>query len=139
MKAVLRQVEGFQLVGTAETGHSVVLHSPQEEGEGWKGISPMQLVLLAAGGCTMMDIVHDLRKMRQDVEDVEVHVEADRAEEPPKVFTRVRMTYVVRGRGVRPDRVARAIQLSQEKYCSVGIMLRRAGVAVDTDFRVEET
>lgn len=137
MKAVVKQLEGNLLVGTAGTGHSLVLHAP-EDGENWRGISPMQLLLLAAGGCTALDVIYDLRKMRQDVDRVEVHLEGERAPDPPRVFTHVRMTYVVRGRHVRRDRAERAIQLSQEKYCNVTLTLKRAGTQVETDLRVEE-
>lgn len=137
-RGVVRQVEGNQLVATADTGHSVVLHALREGEEEWKGFSPMQLVLLGAGGCTALDVIQDLRKMRQPVERVEVHLESGRAPDPPHVFTWIRITYVVWGNGVRRDRVERAIELSQEKYCSATIMLKRAGVEVEWDLRLED-
>lgn len=137
MDAVVRLVEDQRFEAVTGTGQRVVLHAPEDPETPRTGPSPMELALLATGGCTAVDVVGILRRMREDVTGLEVRLEAERAEEPPRVFTRVRMTYVVRGSGLRRDRVERAVRLSQERYCSVSIMLRRAGVAITTAVEVD--
>jgi putative redox protein len=83
----------------------------------------MELLLAGTGGCTAFDIAMILKKSRQDVNGCEVRLSAERAAEDPKVFTRINMHFVVRGRGLKPDAVERAVKLSAEKYCSASIML----------------
>lgn len=84
---------------------------------------PMELLLAGAGGCTSFDVITILRKGRQDVVDCTVKLTAQRAAEDPKVFTRIDMHFVVKGRGLKPEAVERAVRLSAEKYCSASIML----------------
>jgi putative redox protein len=86
----------------------------------------METVLLALAGCTGMDVVSILQKMRVPLEGLEIRVTAERAEEHPKVFTRIALEYIVTGADLRPDQVTRAVELSQTQYCSVSAMLRRA-------------
>jgi putative redox protein len=104
---------------------------------GVAGASPMEMVLAAAGACSAMDVISILKKKRQKVTGFAVEVAGVRAEEHPMLFTEVDMLYIVRGEGVDPTAVTRAIELSQTKYCSVSIMLQNAGVDVRTDFRIE--
>ena len=101
------------------------------------GPSAMELVLMGAGGCSAYDVVAILEKARQDVERVEVRLEADRAEDVPKVFTRINMHFIVTGRSVSEERVARAIELSATKYCSATQMLNKTA-EVTTSFEVVE-
>ena len=101
------------------------------------GPSAMELVLMGAGGCSAYDVVTILEKARQDVERVEVRLEADRAEDVPKVFTRINMHFIVTGRSVSEERVARAIELSATKYCSATQMLSKTA-EVTTSFEVVE-
>jgi putative redox protein len=98
----------------------------------------MELVLIGLGGCSAYDVVDILEKGRQAIEDVEVELEAERAPEPPKVFTRIHMHYVVKGRGLSRDKVERAIKLSAEKYCSASAMLAKTAT-ITHDFEVVET
>ena len=86
----------------------------------------MEMFLIGLGGCTAFDVVHILKRARQPVTDCVVEVEADRAEQPPKVFTRIRVHFIVSGVGLAEKQVARAVQLSAEKYCSASIMLGKA-------------
>ena len=86
---------------------------------------PMEMVLVGTGGCTAYDVVLILRKSGQDVRGCDVKLHAERATADPKVFTRIRMDFVVTGRQVKPSMVERAIRLSHEKYCSASIMLAR--------------
>ena len=92
---------------------------------------------MGAGGCSAIDVVHILRKARQDLVDCVVELEAERAPEDPKVFTRIHMHYVVTGRGLNPAQVERAIKLSKEKYCSATIMLAKTA-EVTSDYEIRE-
>ena len=83
-------------------------------------------IAVALGGCTGMDVVPLLKKMRQNVTAVELNITAERSEEHPKVYTRIDLEYVVVGSDLAEDKVRRAIELSQEKYCSVSAMLKKA-------------
>jgi len=127
-----------QFVGTDGLGHSVVMDSrPEYKGEG-SGIRPIELVLHGLAGCTGMDVISVLEKKRQDVRGIEVTVKGvQREDEFPKIYTTVEIEYVVTGFGVSPEAVARAIQLSEEKYCTVGGMLGEQ-VKMSTSYRVVE-
>ena len=85
----------------------------------------MEMVLIGTGGCSAFDVVHILQKGREAVEDCIVELEAERAGQDPKVFTRIHMHFVVKGRGLAQNKVERAIRLSLEKYCSASAMLAR--------------
>jgi len=98
----------------------------------------MELVLIGTGGCTAFDVIHILEKGREAVEDVIVELDADRAEQDPKVFTRVHMHFVVKGKGLAPAKVERAIALSAEKYCSASAMIAKTA-AITHDFEIVDT
>ena len=93
-----------------------------------KGPSPVQGALLSAMACAAADVVLILRKERVPFTSLEIEADAERAAEDPKVFTKIRLHYKIRGNGIQDSAVKRAIDLSSEKYCTVGIMLRRGGV-----------
>lgn len=126
MRAKVRWSEGLQFVGTSESGHALVLDTRAEVGGLEAGPSPMELVLIALGGCTGMDVVSILRKMRVEWERFEVGLEAERAEEHPKAFTEIHMTYRIWGADIPEDKLKKAIDLSLERYCSVGAMLAKS-------------
>ena len=130
MKARLKQIEGTRFLGESESGHGVVIDPDKQF-----GASPMELVLMGAGGCTCYDVVSILKKARQDVRDVQVELDADRADTEPKVFTRIHFHFIVRGRDINPEHVERAISLSAEKYCSASIMLGKTAV-ISHDFEI---
>ncbi len=137
MKAAVKWVEDRTFVGTTESGHAVAFGTAH--GDGAKpGPSPMELVLLGTGGCTAWDVVNILGKGREPVDDVAVALEADRAEDEPRVFTRIHLHFTVTGRGVDPRKVARAIDLSMDKYCSASAMLAKTA-AITHDFEVIDT
>ena len=137
MKARIQLVEGMTFVAESGSGHAVVVDAAPNVGGRDLGARPMELVLMGAGSCTAIDVVHILRKARQAVSGCVVELDAERAEADPKVFTRIRLHYVVSGKGLAPAQVERAIRLSKEKYCSATIML--AGTAtVEYDFEVRE-
>ena len=123
MRARVKWVEGVAFVAETGSGHAVVVDGAPEYGGRNLGPRPMELVLAGTAACTAFDVVSILRKARQPVADCVVEVEADRAAEDPKVFTRLRFRYDVYGDGLNPAHVERAVKLSKEKYCSASIML----------------
>jgi putative redox protein len=116
-------VEESLFLGQSGSGHTLVMDGPPEVGGRNLGFRPMELLLIGLGGCASFDVVHILRKGRLDVRGCETFVEAERADEDPKVFTRIHLRFVVTGRGLIPAQVERAVKLSAEKYCSASIML----------------
>jgi putative redox protein len=138
MKARIRWIDGAQFVGESGSGHSLVTDGPADGGGRNLGFRPMELLLLGTGGCTAFDVVEILRKSRQPVEDCVVELEAERAPEPPRVFTRIHIHFIVSGKGLNEAAVRRAVDLSAEKYCSASILMRRAGVEMSHDFEVRE-
>ena len=123
------------MVGEAGSGHAVVMDGPPEHGGQNIGIRPMEMLLLGMGGCTQFDVMLILRKARQAVSDCVVQLEAERASEDPKVFTRIHAHFVVKGRDLSDKQVARAIRLSAEKYCSASIMLAKTAT-VTHDYEI---
>jgi putative redox protein len=126
MKARVKWVEDATFVGESGSGHAVVMDGPPDSGGRNLGIRPMEMLLIGMGGCTAFDVVLILRKARQPVTDCVVEIEAERAETVPKVFTRIHVHFIVTGAGLSDKQVARAVQLSAEKYCSASIMLGKA-------------
>jgi putative redox protein len=118
-------------------GQTVQMDSVREGGEPSPGMSPMRMVLAALGGCTAMDVISLMKKMRQDVTHFSVEVNAERATEHPKVYTSFELVFRVRGRNIDRASVERAVSLSEEKYCSVGGMLKKAA-PITTRVEIEE-
>ncbi len=138
MKATVKWVDGAQFMGESGSGHTVVIDGPPDAGGRDMGIRPMELILLGVGGCSNFDVMSMLRKSRQQVVDCRVEVEAERADAVPAVFTKIHLHFVVTGVGLKENHVARAVQLSAEKYCSGSIMMEAAGVEVTHDFEIVE-
>ncbi|MEM3386194.1 MAG: OsmC family protein [Nitrososphaerales archaeon] len=120
----VKMIEGFKLEGLDEEGHSVAMDLPKDLGGEGAGFTPMKLLLVALAGCTALDIINILKKQRQNLSLLEVHADGDRAEEPPKYYTQIRLKYILKGDALSEDAVKRAIRLSEEKYCSVMANLR---------------
>jgi putative redox protein len=137
MKSTITWMKDRTFTGQTESGHSIVIGTAHEGGPK-PGPSAMELVLMGAGSCSAWDVVEILQKGRERVEDVIVELDADRAPEPPKVFTRLHLHFVVKGRGLSPAKVERAIALSVEKYCSAVAMLQKTAT-VTHDFEVVDT
>jgi putative redox protein len=137
MKARIKLVEGITFVAESGSGHGVVVDAAQDIGGKNLGARPMELVLMGTGACSAIDVVHILRKARQPITDCVVEVEAQRADQDPKVFTSIHLHYIVTGRGLAQAQVERAIKLSKEKYCSATIMLA-ASAAITFDYEVRE-
>ncbi|MET3581714.1 putative redox protein [Mesorhizobium robiniae] len=138
MKARVKWVEERTFVGESGSGHKLVLGTAFGPDGKTPGPSPMELVLLGTGGCAAYDVVHILEKGREAVEDCVVELDADRAEVDPRVFTRIHMHFIVKGRALSPDKVRRAINLSIEKYCSASAMIAKTA-EITHDFEVIDT
>ncbi|MDC7718506.1 OsmC family protein [Vogesella sp. DC21W] len=137
MKARLKWVDGVCFMGETGSGHAVVMDGAPEGGGRNLGPRPMELLLLGTAGCTSYDVLSILKKSRQDVRDCWVEMDAERADTDPKVFTRIHFHFVVVGRSLKADVVARAISLSAEKYCSASIMLGKTA-DITHDFEIRE-
>ncbi len=135
MKARVKWLDGVTMVGEAGSGHAIVMDGPPDLGGRNLGVRPMEMLLLGMGGCTEFDVLLILRKARQEVTGCEVRLEAERADTDPKVFTRIHAHFVVSGRNLSEKRVAKAISLSAEKYCSASIMLG-ATAAITHDYEI---
>ncbi|APZ41840.1 OsmC family protein [Acidihalobacter ferrooxydans] len=123
MKARVKWLDHMSFVGESESGHSVVMDGAPEFGGRNLGVRPMEMLLLGMGGCTSFDVVNILKRGRQDMVDCEALIEAERAADHPKVFTRIHVHFIVSGHNLSEQRVAKAIELSAEKYCSASLML----------------
>ncbi len=137
MKAKIQWIGDVGFEGSADSGHKVTMDGPPDHGGKNRGCRPMELVLIGMGGCTSFDVVHILKKGRQDITDCVAHIEAERAETDPKVFTKIHIHFVVTGRKLDPKRVDNAITLSAEKYCSASIMLGKTA-RITHDFEIVE-
>lgn len=135
MKARVKWVEQVSFLGETESGHAVLMDGSPAAGGRNLGPRPMEMLLLGAGGCTSFDVISILKKSRQAVSDCYVELSAERADEDPKVFTKIHMHFVVKGKDIKQDVVERAIKLSAEKYCSASIMLG-ATAKMTHDFEV---
>lgn len=114
----------------SETGHTVVMDGPPDHGGKNQGARPMEMMLIGMGGCSSFDVVHILKKSRQDVTDCVAEIEAERADAVPSVFTKIHLHFVVTGNNLKESMVSNAVKLSAEKYCSASIMLSKGGVDV---------
>lgn len=134
MKARIKWVENVSFVAESGSGHAIVLDGAPEAGGRNLGARPMELVLMGAGACSAFDVVMILKKARQPVTDCVCELDADRAETDPKVFTHIRMKFVVTGKSLDRKQVERAVHLSHDKYCSATIMLAKtATISVETE------
>jgi putative redox protein len=138
MKARIKWIENVSFVAESGSGHALVMDGAPEGGGRNLGPRPMEVMLMGTGGCTAYDVVHILKKSRAPVSDCVLEIDAERADEDPKVFTRIHFHFIVTGHGLKPAQVERAVQLSAEKYCSASIMLGKTA-AITHDFEIRET
>jgi len=125
-KAQVKWIGKMSFVGKANSKHPVVMDTNPEVGGEDAGVRPMELILIGLGGCTGMDVVSILKKMRVDFDSLTMEVEADRAKEYPRVYREIRLKYIIQGDDVPEEKFKRAIELSQTKYCAIGAMLKKA-------------
>lgn len=133
MEAKVKWHQNNTFIGRSASGHAVVFDGNKEDSV---APSPMEMVLMAAGACSSVDVVSILKKSRQQVVDCEVTLTGERAETVPKVFTKIHLHFDVTGFDLSEKQVERAVQLSADKYCSVSIMLS-GSVAVTHSFSVK--
>ncbi len=138
METRIKWLDGISFVAHSGSGHSVVMDGGADAGGQDLGVRPMELLLMGLGGCAGIDVVVMLRKSRQKVVDCEIRVSADRSEQIPRVFTQIRVHFIVSGRDLSERHVRRAVDLSAEKYCSASIMLGKA-VEILHDFEIIES
>ena len=137
MNISVNWIDGMLMVGKSHSGHSITMDGPPEIGGNNLGVRPMEMLLLGVAGCTMIDVVTTLKKMRQDLTNCETKLSAERADEHPKVFTDIHIQFIVKGQDLDPKKVEKAITLSAEKYCSASIMLGETAT-ITHDFEVAE-
>jgi putative redox protein len=135
MKCRIKWLDHMSFVGESDSGHSVVMDGAPDAGGRNLGVRPMEMLLLGLGGCTAFDVVSILHKSRQKIIDCEVEIEAERAEEIPKIFTRIHIHFVVSGKDLDKNKVAKAVELSADKYCSASRMLEKVA-EITHDFEV---
>ncbi len=135
MKSRIKWLDHMTFVGESPSGHSVVMDGAPEAGGRDLGVRPMEMLILGLGGCTSFDVVSILQKSRQALVECEVEIEAERASEIPKVFTRIHLHFIVKGNQLDTKKVAKAIELSAEKYCSASRMLEKTA-EITHDFEI---
>ena len=138
VKAKVTLLDNMQFTGTASSGHTLTMDAEDESGGHNTGFRPMELLLVAFGGCTGMDVISILRKKQQQVSGLEINVKGEKSDSAPKIYKKVHIEYVIKGKGVEKEAVERAIDLSLEKYCSVGATLARTGTITHTYKIIEE-
>ncbi len=126
--------KGLDFTGSVGSGYTFDVSGGSEK----TGGGPMEFLLAGVAGCTAVDMVHILQRQRQNVAGIEVEATGVRADQHPKVYTYVTLSYIVRGQNIDPQAVERAIQLSEEKYCSASAMFSRAGTKMASTYRIEE-
>ena len=136
MKARIKWVENVCFMGESETGHAVILDGAPENGGRNMGMRPMEMLLIGMGACTSFDVVTILKKARQLITDCVAEIDATRADEVPKVFTKIHVHFVITGNNLNETQVERAVKLSAEKYCSASIMLSKS-VEITHSFEIK--
>ena len=137
MNALVKWVDGMHMVGESGSGHTVVMDGPVEFGGKDLGIRPMEMLLLGMAGCTTVDVVGTLEKMREKLSDCQAQISAVRSDEYPKVFTNIHVHFIIKGEQIDPLKVEKAIKLSADKYCSASIMLGETA-DITHDFEIIE-
>ncbi len=138
MKARVKWVENALFVGQSGSGHSVVMDGPPESGGQNLGIRPMEMLIIGMGGCTAFDVVHILKKSRQNVLDCTVDITAERVDDEPKVFSSIHIHFIIEGEQLKEKHVQRAVELSAEKYCSASIMLGKTAT-ITHDYEIRDS
>ena len=135
MKATIKWTGEVGFAGTSDSGHTIIMDGAPDAGGQNKGARPMAVVLIGMGGCTSFDVVHILRKARQQVTGCVAEMEAQRAETDPKVFTHIHIHFIVSGKDLDPKKIQHAIELSATKYCSASIMFAKTA-KITHDFEI---
>ena len=136
MQVNLHRAKGSTFIAKGDSNHWVVLDSVKQFGGSEAASKPMEMVLMALGGCTALDTESLINKMRTPVDEFHVEITAERQDEHPKVFTKIHLTFFFKGKNLNKANIAKAVKLSQEKYCSVTAMLSES---VDISYEIKYT
>jgi len=120
----VKWIDGLRFVATDSMGHSIVMDASKQVGGDDLGFSPLQLLLAALGGCSGIDVIDLMRKQSQQVDNLEIVVSGERVEEPPRFYKNIQAEYRIKGKDIKERALQRALQLSEDKYCSVRAMLK---------------
>jgi putative redox protein len=137
LEGTVELIDGMAFTARTSEGHQLVVDATAAAGGHGAGPLPMELLLLGLGGCTGMDVISILRKMRQDVTGYRITLHGERADEHPKVFTDIVVVHDVSGRNLNPEHVRRAIELSATRYCSAAAMLGKVA-RIDERFHIRD-
>jgi putative redox protein len=137
MEARIKWIEGAAWMAESASGHAIVIDGSPEIGGRNLGARPMELVLMGLGSCSAMDVMLILKKSRQDMQDCQIEIQAERADTDPKVFTKIHLHYIISGHNLNPKHVKRAVDLSTETYCSVSQMLNKTAV-ISHDYEIQD-
>lgn len=136
--AIVKQLQGVTFVGKTDSNHWITMDGPENFGGSNAGIRPKELLLLALGGCTGSDVASILAKKKVKLNNFEMNITAETAETHPQVYTKIHIEYVFYGKDIQPKDVERAIELSQNTYCSVTAMLQKA-MPIEHSYRIVDT
>lgn len=136
--ATIKQLQGITFVGKADSNHWITMDGPEKFGGSNAGFRPKELLLIALGGCTGSDVGSILSKKKVKLDNFEINITAEAAEEHPQVYTKAHIEYVFYGKNIQSKDVERAIELSQNTYCSVTAMLQKA-FTIEHSYRIVET
>jgi putative redox protein len=134
-RARVKWVENLKFVGDAPSGHSILLDGPTEAGGDNVAVRPGELTLVALGGCTGIDVVSILKKMRVKFDSLEILVDGEAREQHPKSWKTIHIKYIIKGNNIDESKLKTAIELSETKYCSVSAMLR-ASAEITFDYEI---
>lgn len=123
MNIKVKWIEDMVMMAESESGHSLVMDGPPDLGGRNIGVRPMEMLLIGMAGCSIVDVISILKKMREKIDYCDAEIIAQRAEKEPKIFTEINIKFKLKGTNIKPDKVKKAIDLSVEKYCSASIML----------------
>lgn len=136
MKASVIHVPGNGFLARADSNHWIPIDWSEKMGGGNGASSPVEMLLMSLGACSAIDIVTIMEKARTPVESLRVELSGERSDVHPRVFTKIHLEYIVKGKGIKPEALERAIHLSEEKYCSVSAMVRDVA-KITSSFRIE--
>ncbi|MCX8095744.1 MAG: OsmC family protein [Caldisericia bacterium] len=132
----LNWIEKMRFEGETHSKHKITLDASEEVGGENKGPRPMELFIVGLMGCTAMDVISILTKMRKNVKSLKIEVDAEKEENHPKVWTQINLKYILRGDDLDDKSVSTAIELSQEKYCSAAATFQRSGAKINYSFEI---
>ena len=136
MKTTITWSGNASFLATSGSGHQVQMDGPPDHGGENLGPRPMEMLLMGLGGCTSFDVMSILKKSRQQISDCQAHITAERADAVPSVFTKIHISFEIKGENLKEALVKRAVELSAQKYCSASIMLEAAGVEITHDYTI---